>query len=81
MYPFSHLYLMTRNVIMLCRIFGGTTVLAKYAGHVRQTFADVRQWAQTLPDILSVRIQYTENVQKVSGIKHNICWSLMEKNV
>ncbi len=59
-------------------------VLAKYAGHaghVRQTSADVRQGAQTLPDILSGRVQYTENVQEMSGIKHNICWSLTEKNV
>ena len=42
-----------------------TTVIAKYAGHaghVRQTSADVRQRAQTLPDILSSRVQYTENV-------------------
>ncbi len=30
-------------------------VLSKYAGHVRQTFADVRQRATTLPDILSGR--------------------------
>ncbi len=59
-------------------------VLAKYArhaGHVRQTSADVRQGAQTLPDILSGRVQHTENVQEMSGIKHNICWSLTEKNV
>ena len=38
------------------------TVIAKYAGHaghVRQTSADVRQRAQTLPDILSSRAQYT----------------------
>ncbi len=38
------------------------TVIAKYAGHagdVRQTYADVRQRAQTLPDILSSRVQYT----------------------
>ena len=36
-------------------------VLAKYAGHaghVRQSSADVRQRALTLPDILSSRIQY-----------------------
>ncbi len=59
-------------------------VLAKYAGHaghVRQTSADVRQGAQTLPDILSGRAQYTENVRRMSGIKHYICWSLTEKNV
>ncbi len=35
------------------------TVIAKYAGHVRQTFADIRLRAQTLPDILSSRVQYT----------------------
>ncbi len=38
------------------------SVLAKYAGHaghVRQSFADVRQRALTLPDILSGRIQYS----------------------
>ena len=60
------------------------SVLAKYAGHaghVRQTFADVWQGAQTLPDKMSGRFQYTENVQQMSGIKYNICWSLMEKNV
>ncbi len=34
-------------------------VIAKYAGHVRQTSADVWQRAQTLPDILSSRVQYT----------------------
>ncbi len=33
-------------------------VLAKYAGHVRQSSADVRQRALTLPDVLSSRIQY-----------------------
>ncbi len=36
-------------------------VLAKYAGHaghVQQSFADVRQRALTLLDILSSRIQY-----------------------
>ncbi len=35
-------------------------VIAKYAGHaghVRKTSADVRQRAQTLPDILSSRVQ------------------------
>ncbi len=59
-------------------------VLAKYAGHaghVRQTSADVRQGSQTVPDILSGRVQYTENVQQMSGIKYYICWSLTEKNV
>ncbi len=35
------------------------TVIAKYAGHVWQTSADVRQRGQTLPDILSSRVQYT----------------------
>ena len=35
------------------------SVIVKYAGHVRQTSADVRQRAQTLPDILSSRAQYT----------------------
>ena len=45
------------------------SVLAKYAGHVRQTSADVWQGAQVLPDILSGRVQYTENVQEMSGIK------------
>ena len=34
-------------------------VIAKYAGHVRQTSADVQQRAQTMPDILSSRVQYT----------------------
>ncbi len=34
-------------------------VIAKYAGHVRQTSADVRQGVKTLPDILSSRVQYT----------------------
>ncbi len=41
------------------------SVVAKYvghAGHVRQTAADVRQRDQTLPDILSSRVQYTWNV-------------------
>ena len=39
------------------------TVLAKYAGHaghVRQSSADVRQRALTLPDILSSRIQHLQ---------------------
>ena len=38
---------------------GWESVIAKYAGHaghVRQTSADVRQRAQTLPDILSSRV-------------------------
>ncbi len=39
-------------------------VLAKYAGHVRQTSADVKQSAPTLPDILSSRFQCRENVQQ-----------------
>ena len=39
------------------------SVLAKYAGHVRQTSAHVRQGAQALLDILSCRIQYMENVR------------------
>ncbi len=33
------------------------SVIAKYAEHVRQTSADVRQRAQILPDILSSRVQ------------------------
>ncbi len=44
-----------------------SAVLAKYAGHaghVRQTSADVRQRDPTLPDILSGRVQYTENVRQ-----------------
>ncbi len=56
-------------------------VLAKYAGHVRQTSADVRQGSQTLPDILSGSVQYTENVLQMSGVKYYICWSLTEENV
>ena len=59
-------------------------VLAKYAGHtghVRQTSADVRQGSSTLPDILSGRVQYTENVLQMSDIKHDIYWSLTEENV
>ncbi len=43
------------------------SVIAKYAGHarhVRQTSADVRQRAQTLPDIMSSRFQYTYDVVK-----------------
>ncbi len=40
-------------------------MVAKYARlHVRQTSADVRQKAQTLPDILSSRVLYTWNVDK-----------------
>ena len=38
------------------------SVIAKYAGHVRQTSDGVRQRDQTLPDILSSRVQYTLNV-------------------
>ncbi len=51
------------------------SVLVKYAGHaghIRQTSADVRQRAQTLPDKMSGKVQYTEDVQEMSGIKHNI---------
>ncbi len=40
------------------------TVIAKYAGHVRQTSDDVRQRGQTLPDILSSRVQYALNVRQ-----------------
>ncbi len=39
-------------------------VLAKYARHVRQTSADVRQRTLTLPDILSGRFQYMKNVRQ-----------------
>ncbi len=37
-------------------------ILASYVGHARQTSADVRQRTQTLPDILSTRVQYKEKV-------------------
>ena len=53
-------------------------VLAKYAGHaghVRQTFADVRQRAPTLPDILSDRGQYTETVKQGELGLPDICVS------
>ncbi len=39
------------------------SVLAKYARHFRQTSADVRQRALTLPDILSGRVKCTENIR------------------
>ena len=44
-------------------------VLAKYAGHVRQSFADVRQRALTLPDILSC------SPARETRIVRHICWS------
>ena len=45
-------------------ILPSTTVIAKYAGHVRQTSDDVRQRGQTLPDILSRRVQYALYVRQ-----------------
>ncbi len=78
----SHLksmYFFTVNYIHSITIFMylySNSVLAKYAGHVRQTSADVRQGAQTLPDILSGRVQYTENVQQMSDIiKHTVIFA------
>ncbi len=46
----------TQQNSFLIEQIGRHSVIAKYAGHaehVRQTSADVRQRAQTLPDILS----------------------------
>ncbi len=56
---------------------GANTVFAKYARHAQQTSADVRQGAQTIPDIFSSRVQYTENGEEMPDIKHNICWSFI----
>ncbi len=61
-----------------------SAVLAKYAGHaghVQQTFADARQRASTLPDILSGRVQYTEmSARETKNVGH-IFYSSTEENV
>ena len=57
----------TGNQLLFSSYIYLKAVIAKYAGHarhVRQTSADVRQRAQALPDILSSRVQYTENVKQ-----------------